>query len=72
MSNEMIAFGKWPKVVPHGLKKLRLDFSQALRLLQESQFLQLNTWQVTLSILYNTISAIVLDLEKNRVSFFRP
>jgi hypothetical protein len=59
--------------VPHGLKKLELDFSQALRLLQESQFLLLNTWLVSLSILYNTISAIVLDPEKNLVKvFFRP
>jgi hypothetical protein len=53
--------------VLHGVKKLELDFSQALRLLQESQFLKLNTWLVSLFILYNTISAIVLDPEKNRV-----
>jgi hypothetical protein len=52
------------------MEKLKLDFSQALRLLQESQFLQLNTWLVSLSILYNTISAIVLDPEKYRVKFF--
>ncbi len=45
-----------------------LCFSQPIkRLLQESQFLQLNTWLVSLSILNNTISAIVLDPEKNRV-----
>ncbi len=48
-------------------KKLKLDFSQALRLLQESQFFQLNTWLVSVSNLYNTISPIVLDPEKNRV-----
>jgi hypothetical protein len=47
--------------VPHGLKKLKLDFSQALRLFQESQFLQLNTWLVSVPTLYNTITAIVLD-----------
>ncbi len=56
--------------VRHGLKKLKLDFSQALRLLQESQFLHLNTWLVSLFISYNTISAIVLDPEKNRVKVF--
>jgi hypothetical protein len=56
--------------VPHGLKKLILDFSQTFRLLKESQFLQFSTWLVSLSILYNTISAIVLDPEKNRVKFF--
>ena len=42
-----------------------------MRLLQESQFLQLNTWLLSLSILYNNISsAIVLDPEKNRVKVF--
>jgi hypothetical protein len=41
--------------------------SQASRLLQESHFLQLNTWLVSLSVLYYTISAIVLDPEKNRI-----
>ncbi len=58
---------------PWSKKTSKLEFSQVLRLLQESQFLQLNTWLAYLSILYNTISAIDLDPEKNRVQvFFRP
>ncbi len=32
-----------PCKVTHGLKKFQLDFSQALRLFQESRFHQLNT-----------------------------
>jgi hypothetical protein len=56
--------------VPHGLKNVQLDFFQTFRLLQESQFLQLNTLLVSVFILYNTIFAIVLDPEKNRVKVF--
>ncbi len=61
-----IIFNKYPI----GLKKFQSDFSQALRLFQESRFLQLNTWIDSLPILYNMTHEKVLDPEKIQIEFF--
>jgi hypothetical protein len=55
----LIPFLFYPKLLRStpSSKKIR-DFSQALRLLQELQFLQLNTWLVSLSILYRVFFVV--------------